>query len=113
MLKAEGKLPTEVTTHGLGLQNFSKSRNPTNGLGFQSIAQNGMINLYGNRLIQPAGMYKTHEPVDNGAKIYEIPGMQTTGKKLMERKGDWVCQTCHNLNFAFRKNCNRCKSGKS
>ena len=25
------------------------------------------------------------------------------------RQGDWVCLQCHNLNFSFRKKCNRCK----
>jgi hypothetical protein len=26
-----------------------------------------------------------------------------------ERVGDWVCTSCNNLNFSFRKICNRCK----
>ena len=26
-----------------------------------------------------------------------------------ERLGDWICFTCSNLNFSFRKMCNRCK----
>lgn len=30
-------------------------------------------------------------------------------KILFERKGDWICPNCRNLNFAFRKECNRCK----
>jgi hypothetical protein len=25
------------------------------------------------------------------------------------RKGDWVCKLCLNVNFSFRKKCNRCK----
>ena len=25
------------------------------------------------------------------------------------RQGDWVCLQCNNLNFSFRKKCNRCK----
>lgn len=25
------------------------------------------------------------------------------------REGDWVCLNCNNLNFSFRKKCNRCK----
>ena len=29
-----------------------------------------------------------------------------------ERKGDWICRVCNNLNFAFRINCNICKSLK-
>ena len=30
-------------------------------------------------------------------------------KPLIEREGDWLCSNCHNLNFAFRTFCNRCK----
>jgi hypothetical protein len=26
------------------------------------------------------------------------------------REGDWVCLNCNNLNFSFRKKCNRCKT---
>ena len=33
-------------------------------------------------------------------------------KTIKERKGDWICQLCLNLNFAFRKICNRCKTPK-
>jgi uncharacterized protein YcbX len=29
-------------------------------------------------------------------------------KKFLEREGDWKCFKCKNINFAFRKNCNRC-----
>ena len=29
-----------------------------------------------------------------------------------ERKGDWICIICNNLNFAFRTQCNKCKSLK-
>ena len=28
------------------------------------------------------------------------------------RKGDWVCMDCKNLNFSFRKECNKCSSKK-
>jgi len=39
------------------------------------------------------------------------------GKKIIEntsknRKGDWTCQYCFNLNFSFRKLCNRCNALK-
>ena len=30
-------------------------------------------------------------------------------KKVKERKTDWLCLNCQNLNYGFRKNCNRCK----
>jgi ABC-type antimicrobial peptide transport system permease subunit len=33
-------------------------------------------------------------------------------KPLIERKGDWQCPKCHNLNFAFRLQCNRCHLSK-
>lgn len=29
-----------------------------------------------------------------------------------ERKGDWVCLGCKNLNFSFRRTCNRCNLAK-
>ena len=31
-------------------------------------------------------------------------------KNFVEREGDWTCFYCGNLNFSFRKNCNRCGS---
>ena len=33
-------------------------------------------------------------------------------KKLKERKGDWTCAKCGNLNFSFRIICNRCQLPK-
>ena len=34
-------------------------------------------------------------------------------KKLKERKGDWTCAKCGNLNFSFRIICNRCQIPKN
>lgn len=34
-------------------------------------------------------------------------------KPLTERAGDWVCVHCRNLNFSFRKVCNRCQIARS
>lgn len=31
---------------------------------------------------------------------------------FIERKGDWHCSNCKNINFAFRKECNKCKLAK-
>ena len=36
-----------------------------------------------------------------------------TKKKLIIRKGDWKCMNCYNLNFSFRKYCNKCLLPKS
>lgn len=33
-------------------------------------------------------------------------------KEFQERKGDWKCILCNNLNFAFRNKCNRCQTLK-
>jgi len=35
-----------------------------------------------------------------------------TKKVFSERPGDWQCFKCKNLNFAFRKRCNRCPTLK-
>ena len=34
-------------------------------------------------------------------------------KVLTEREGDWTCVRCKNLNFSFRKFCNRCELPKN
>lgn len=33
-------------------------------------------------------------------------------KKFVERKGDWKCSKCQNINFAFRNKCNKCNIDK-
>ena len=37
---------------------------------------------------------------------------QKKKKNFVEREGDWTCFYCKNLNFSFRKKCNRCKALK-
>lgn len=27
-----------------------------------------------------------------------------------DKPTDWICMVCNNLNFSFRKKCNRCKT---
>ena len=34
---------------------------------------------------------------------------KTASSSLQAREGDWICLNCNNLNFSFRKKCNRCK----
>ena len=34
-------------------------------------------------------------------------------RSLNEKKDDWICFFCHNLNFSFRTKCNRCKASKN
>jgi hypothetical protein len=33
-------------------------------------------------------------------------------KLINDRKKDWICQICRNLNYSFRTECNRCKLPK-
>ena len=45
-------------------------------------------------------------------KIYNNYPKKKIKNNIKERKGDWVCQFCCNINFAFRTICNRCKGKK-
>lgn len=45
-------------------------------------------------------------------KINEKDESEKPKKKLVSRPGDWICGYCHNLNFAFRIACNRCRMSK-
>ena len=45
-------------------------------------------------------------------KPYMTPPREIYNRTIinsMPREGDWICCYCNNLNFAFRKKCNRCK----
>ena len=50
---------------------------------------------------------KTNENNSNKKNFYP-----NKTKSIKERKGDWFCQLCSNLNFSFRKKCNRCNTLK-
>jgi len=39
-----------------------------------------------------------------------IPPIKQIKTTAQSREGDWVCLNCNNLNFSFRKKCNRCKT---
>lgn len=43
---------------------------------------------------------------------YQTPSKDCENKlnKNQCREGDWICLNCSNLNFSFRKKCNRCKT---
>ena len=48
--------------------------------------------------------------INNPIKRGFINDKNKLGKKnFKERKGDWICSNCNNLNFAFRIQCNICK----
>ena len=39
-------------------------------------------------------------------------GKNKFNNKKRENKNDWICPLCNNLNFSFRKICNKCKISK-
>lgn len=89
LLKAEGKLPQNFPTRGVGISN-----NPNSSFGSQSVLA-----------YTEAG--KQELEIINSARSCQIDLEKSIssckGKKLVEKKGDWTCKKCHNLNFAFRK----------
>lgn len=46
--------------------------------------------------------------IQNIPKFWNNKMFKKKNKTFTEREGDWVCQSCKNLNFAFRVECNRC-----
>ena len=45
-------------------------------------------------------------------KSYKKNYYKKRNKIIKDKKRDWVCQLCFNLNYAFRTECNRCKVPK-
>lgn len=50
---------------------------------------------------------KNNNNVRKEHKVFEI-----NERQYEIRRGDWFCQYCYNLNFAFRTQCNRCNNSK-
>lgn len=58
------------------------------------------------------GINKNPKPISQ-IKYENIANKSENSKKiLVERKGDWACPKCKNLNFSFRLQCNRCHLAK-
>ena len=54
---------------------------------------------------------KMNKMINNNKYISEN-NLINFSKNKNARKGDWVCKLCLNVNFSFRKKCNRCKINK-
>jgi len=53
-------------------------------------------------------VYNHKNSNDSTKEKNEMTNKKKTKKKLIERSGDWTCIHCKNINFSFRKRCNRC-----
>lgn len=70
----------------------------------QHTAMQGMILLNfirGNNCLPP----KNHDFISDVSKSCKKKGKK---KHSQIREGDWICQSCQNLNFSFRFACNKC-----
>lgn len=61
-----------------------------------------------NDKIEQPMMIGTPIFIQNIPKFWNNKIFKKKNKVFTEREGDWVCQSCKNLNFAFRVECNRC-----
>ena len=55
---------------------------------------------------------KNNKRKNNNYIRKEYKELNISEKQFEIRRGDWFCQYCYNLNFAFRTQCNRCNNSK-
>ena len=68
---------------------------------FKSLKFNQKPNkILGNGIDNNLDNYENNQESDKKEEKYKKP--------FEIREGDWTCEFCYNLNFAFRKRCNRC-----
>lgn len=75
-------------------------------------------NFRGRTKCNRCGKPKTkHDPEGKPQHLMRREGEEELSinkpKQLKERLGDWLCLSCHNINFCFRQQCNRCKREKT
>ena len=49
-------------------------------------------------------------PITKNNNIYLLNKIKSNN--IRDKKNDWICSNCNNLNFSFRTKCNRCKIRK-
>jgi len=81
---------------------------------FLSLVNKGYEYIPKKYILQQKKGEKDNNVYNNKIKIYNNNNYPKKKVKnnIKERKGDWVCQFCCNINFAFRTVCNRCKGKK-
>ena len=66
--------------------------------------------IMNRNIFYPYGYIPLFEKNIIRGKNYNVCAMKSG--TLNEKKDDWICFFCHNLNFSFRTKCNRCKAAK-
>ena len=75
--------------------------------------QNIIKNINNNYASYYSNMYINDKRQKNNNKKYEKKNKnKILNKSNTIRLGDWTCMYCYNLNFSFRKSCNRCNAPK-
>ena len=81
----------------------------------ESNYQNNIVNLYDIHIIQYMKLFKSDKEINSSILNNKISNKNKIKQKrheLKHLKGDWTCFYCKNINFSFRKECNRCKKLK-
>ena len=73
---------------------------------FLSLVNKGYAYIPKKYILQQKKTEKNNKIINNNYPKKKVKN------NIKERKGDWVCQFCCNINFAFRTVCNRCKGKK-
>ena len=79
---------------------------------FKSLSTNSNSSQYSYNEKQNYKNDKEHFNNQNMKKQKEVNKNKKNCKKFKERKGDWTCFYCKNLNFSFRNECNKCNIKK-
>ena len=77
---------------------------------FQSYICNHPNYIMNTNIFYPYGYFPLFEK--NIIRGKNSNGYIMKYRTLNEKKDDWICFFCHNLNFSFRTKCNRCKAAK-
>lgn len=86
----------------------------------KAFAMNNLLNLQNNNFMYSnRNILRFTNPIQMNYYPTQYEQIKTSfyerrkPKQFARREGDWICNSCKNLNFAFRINCNRCHLPKA
>lgn len=111
-VKSNEKLPNDPPTSSFMLENYliegylNKSNKENRNINncFESVAKKLNFN--------PIEVEIGNRPQKENFNFFKNKKHKKNSKYFTERVGDWECSHCKNLNFSFRKKCNRCQCDK-